>query len=97
MRAPFAYANPGERRNQSRPGWDQGPVTLARLERIVPPVFNAPTPHGPPPARERALPSLGAPVVAQAVSGLLPELTPALAAYASRGGREPAFSRGGGG
>ena len=45
MSAPFVYANPGERRNQSRPGWDDSQAALDRLERIVPPVFNGPSNH----------------------------------------------------
>ena len=45
MTAPFVYANPGERRNQSKPGWDQAPLTLAQFERIIPPVFNMSTAH----------------------------------------------------
>ena len=45
MTAPFVYANPGERRNQSRPDWNQRPLDLAWLERIVPPVFNGPSNH----------------------------------------------------
>ena len=76
MGDPFVYANPGERRNQSKPGWDQAPLTLAQFERIIPPVFNMSTAH-----RQQA----------ESVPGRtpgLPSLTPAPADHVLE--REPA-------
>ena len=93
MTAPFVYANPGERRNQSLPDWDQAPLALAQFERIIPPVFNMPTSHRHV-GGERA--ASGAPAVALAVqrAGDLPVTTPAPADHVLE--REPAaFSRGG--
>ena len=94
MGDPFVYANPGERRNQSLPGWDQAPLALAQFERIIPPVFNMPTSHRHV-GGERA--ASGVPAVALAVQRAclnLPVTTPAPADHVLE--REPAaFSRGG--
>ena len=79
MTSLFVYANPGERRNQSLPDWDQAPLALAQFERIIPPVFNMPTPH-----RQQA----------ESVPGRTPGLpvvtTPALASFGSFPSQGPA-------
>ena len=74
MTEPFVYANPGERRNQSRPGWDH----------------NILFEHRSPSGERARLDGAPAVVLAVQRAEILPELTPAPASFGSFPSQGPA-------